>query len=145
MKILLPMLYFECAAQPLEDILKAFESNDVQRQDQTNLILGHERLSKYSYQFGVKVFAPQKPCNSTTCSKARAKLFMKYVDFNSYEPPDFPIDELLEEESASGNEELRGGPFVRTAQKSPPRHWRAFRMQFWKNLYLGSWDDFKSG
>ncbi len=130
-KILLPMLYFECATHGLQSMVNMYEN--LQKECQLKLILGHERLSKCAYEFGVKAFNPQKACSSTACSRSRAKLYMEYLNFNSYCPPTFPVDELLEEDSAVGNEELRA-LICKTCSETSTTSLAAFRTNVWKNL-----------
>ncbi len=145
-KILLPMLYFECALQCLEFILESCTRNQIR--DQLTLILGHEHLSKLSFEFGVKAFATQKACISSRCSRSRTKMFMKYMDFDSYDIPTFPVVALLERGTAVGNEELRASVCSECSEKSVTSL-EDFRSEVWENMPeifdLGTWDDVKSG
>ncbi len=104
-KILLPMLYYICAEHSLDLIFKY--SNKLESEIIRRIVIGRERLSKYSYEFGADALFPQETCQLDACSKVRANLLIEWMAFDQYAPPSFPMTAFQEGISGIGDEELR--------------------------------------
>ncbi|KLO07731.1 hypothetical protein SCHPADRAFT_859791 [Schizopora paradoxa] len=140
-KAILPLLYLDCAALPLDDILSASEAVDLQRSSFLRILRGHEQLSKYTNQYGTLAFLPEQSC-MRTCQSARIKLFAKYVK----DPPKYAVHRLLLGNEPDDYENLR--PSVcEICTKASSEALKAFQSEVWNAIpgmfELGTWEDYK--
>ncbi|KLO07729.1 hypothetical protein SCHPADRAFT_836184 [Schizopora paradoxa] len=141
MKIILPLLYFDCAASPLENILKASKELNLRDSSFLKIIRGHEQVSSYSKQLGVVLFLPHQKC-TPSCQTARMSLLAKYLK----DPPNYPVHEILMGDELNDEEDLRASICDDCSEKSSEGV-EAFRLEVWNSIpgmfELGTWDDYK--
>ncbi|KLO07725.1 hypothetical protein SCHPADRAFT_945017 [Schizopora paradoxa] len=140
MKSVLPMLYLECSTTSLDTILKASERLEIEKQHIERILHGRERMIEYSYQYGIKRFAPKRQCSSSICSSARLELLHKYV----VKLPHNPIQALLRNDDVAILDELRES-ICKACSKAISATLDDFRLEIWDSipkLYgLGTWED----
>lgn len=135
------MLCYECAIESLELILEY--SSLLETEDFKRIVVGRERLSKYSYEFAEIALSPQERCHSEECSKTRVKMLIKWMKFDSYDPPRFALDACLDGLGGIGDTEDRERLCLVCLHDSQDAL-KDFQNTVWTNLpgifQLGEWD-----
>ncbi len=138
------MLYYECAVKPLGEILRISKKYNLGDEEIEKIIIGSEKLSKWSYEFGVQALAPHRRCNLNICWGARAEVLVQWMNVHRYDPADFPRQTLPNGIACFGTEEHRSricGVCLLNATTSLAD----FRGRFWAdvpNVFgFGDWED----
>lgn len=106
--ILLPMLYYECAILSNAKILLLSNKFLLESEVIIKLVVGREKLSKWSHFFGATALFPQVKCSCSACSETRSILFYEWINCRNYSPPQFPRRTIMRGFACIGTEELRG-------------------------------------
>ncbi|KLO07733.1 hypothetical protein SCHPADRAFT_1001440 [Schizopora paradoxa] len=142
MKILLPMLYFDCADSSLSTILEESKDLDLPNSILLKILRGYEKISRYATQRGIRSFSPHRKC-TLSCQTARMELFANYTE----NPPYFSVHDLLQRNPIKVDKNLRLS-VCENCEKASFDASEDLRLEIWNAIpsmfELGSWEDYRS-
>lgn len=130
---IMPMLCYECAVKPFYFIFRCYDILDPNENDFERVVVGRERLLKYSYEFGEKALFPQEKCQFRNCSETRTEMLVKWMDLDEDGPPRLVLDACLDGLKGIGDIEDHEDLCLACLQKSK-EVLQEFQKMLWTNL-----------
>ncbi|KLO04558.1 hypothetical protein SCHPADRAFT_947612 [Schizopora paradoxa] len=143
---LLPSLYYACASQPLWTIFSL--SHLLDRHDVEIIIVGREKMLRYSHRVATALFHPYADGHlrcSSDCLNAKASILQAYPDSNSdssWHPP-FPLEIAIDGALAVNPDTSTNVCY--SCNMNYRSSIKAIREMLWRDLpyifQLGSWEE----